>query len=339
MVRPKTLLAPLLLSLLSLFLAFQQSGAQSLARLFVATSQGPYVSHSWGEYWETLRHRLPMSIRVWHCLGPKAFAGGPEGLFASDDFGESWRKVETWEGGEVVSILASLYYPAEPVIFIGTRNGLYRSREVGEEKWERLAEDLIKGSVYAMNWPGPPLFVAASQGFFRTDDGGDNWERLGEGLPPVPVLSVTLSRYFGLEPVVFVGLEGGGVYRSRDGGLHFEPVGGLDWAQRRVPGIYWWGSSLFAGTDEGLFVSHDAGETWESASEELEEENVLTLSIPVPEAPGGSDVMVGTKRGVFKTSDGAMTWRHMTSGMDTPEIYGFGNFPLAPETFDPETKK
>ena len=183
------------------------------------------------------------------------------------------------------------------------------------------------------------MFVAASQGFFRTDDGGDNWERLGEGLPPVPVLSVTLSRYFGLEPVVFVGLEGGGVYRSRDGGQHFEPVGGLDWARRRVPGVYWWGSSLFAGTDEGLFVSHDAGETWESASEELEEENVLTLSIPVPEAPGGSDVMVGTKRGVFKTADGAMTWRHMTSGMDTPEIYGFGNFPLAPETFDPETKK
>ena len=165
MVRPKTLLAPLLLSLLSLFLAFQQSGAQSLARLFVATSQGPYVSHSWGEYWETLRHRLPMSIRVWHCLGPKAFAGGPEGLFVSDDFGESWRKVKIWEGGEVVSILASLYYPAEPVIFIGTRNGLYRSREEGEEKWEHLAEDLIKGSVYAMNWPAPPLVRCRLAGF------------------------------------------------------------------------------------------------------------------------------------------------------------------------------
>ncbi len=334
-IRPRTLV----LLVLSCFLSFQQIGAQSLARLFVSTSRGPYVSHSWGEYWQTLRHRLPLSIRVWHCLGPMAFAGGPEGLFTSDDFGESWRKVENWEGGEVVSILTSLYYPAEPVIFVGTRNGLYRSREVGEEKWEHIAQDLIGGSVYAMNWPGPSLFVAASQGFFKTDDGGDNWERLGEGLPSVPVLSVTLSRYFGLEPVVFVGLEGGGVYRSRDAGEHFEAVGGSDWAQRRVPAIYWWGSSLFAGTDEGLFVSHDVGENWESASEELEKENVLTFSIPAPDALGGSDVIVGTKRGVFKTSDGANTWRHMISGMDSPEIYGFGNFPIAPEIQDSETKK
>ena len=334
--RPQKILA---LLLVSFFLSFQQAGAQSLARLFVATSQGPYVSHSWGEYWETLRHRLPLSIRVWHCIGPKAFAGGPEGLFVSDDFGESWRKMETWEGGEVVSILTSLYYPSEPVIFIGTRNGLYRSRVAGEEKWEHVAEDLITGPVYAMNWPGPSLFVAASQGFFRTDDIGDGWEQLGEGLPPVAVLSVTLSGYFGLEPVVFVGLEGAGVYRSRDGGEHFEPVGGSDWAQRRVPGINWWGSSLFAGTDEGLFISHDAGETWESASAELEEENVLTLSIPMPKAPGGSDVMVGTRRGVFKTSDGAMTWRQMPEGMGSSEIYGFGNFPFAPDTFDPDTKQ
>ena len=323
-IRQKTLA----LVLVSVFISSQEVGAQTLARLFVATSEGPYVSHSWGEYWETLRHRLPLSIRVWQCLGPMAFAGGPEGLFVSDDFGESWREVETWSGGEVISILTSLYYPAEPVIFIGTRNGLYRSRDVGQKKWEHIAQDLIRGRVYAMNWPGPSLFVGAERGFFRTDDGGDNWERLGEGLPAVPVLSVTLSRYFGLEPVIFVGLEGAGVYRSRDAGVHFEAVGGTDWAARRVPAIYWWGSSLFAGTNEGLFVSHDVGENWKSASEELEEENVLTLSIPAPQAPGGSDVIVGTQRGVFKTSDGANTWRHMAGGMDSPEIYGFGSFPI-----------
>jgi photosystem II stability/assembly factor-like uncharacterized protein len=327
------------LAVLLLCLPFPLGGAQGLARLFIATSDGPYVSYSWGEYWETLRHRLPRSIRVWHCLGPKAFAGGTEGLFVSDDFGESWKEVESWEAGEVVSILTSLYFAAEPVIFVGTPNGLYRSRDGGEEEWERIAPDLIGGPVHAMNWPGPSLFVAASQGLFQTDDGGDSWQRVGDGLPAVPVLSLTLSRFFGVEPIIFVGLDGAGVYRSRDGGKRFEPVGGSAWAKRHVPAIYWWGSSLFAGTDEGLFVSHDAGDNWESASEELEGEEILSLSIPAPEAPGGSDVLVGTKRGVFKTSDGAITWRHMTSGMDTAVIYGFGSFPFVPESADPERKK
>ena len=314
-----------------LLLLLSSNGTQPLARLFVATAEGPYVSHSWGEYWETLRHRLPRDIRVFHCLGPRAYAGGPDGLFVSDDFGESWTGVSTWEGGEVTAILASSYFPAEPVIFVGTRDGLYRSRDGGEEDWERIAET-VQGSVHAIAWPGPSLFVATSQGLFHTEDIGESWEEVGKGLPEVAVLSVTLSGYFGIEPVLFVGLDGAGVYRSRDGGESFQPVSKPTWAHQAVRAIYWWKSSLFAGTDAGLFISQDAGENWESAAAELEGKMILAISIPAADSPVGSDVLVGTEQGVFKTSDGATTWRQMKSGMSSSRIFGFGSFPPpAPE--------
>ena len=327
-----------ILILLLLSLPLQLHGSQPLARLLAATSQGPFVSHSWGDSWEALQLRLPLSIRVFFCLGPQAYAGGPDGLFVSNDFGEFWTKVEGWEGGEVTALLTSSYFPVEPVVFVGTRNGLYRSRDAGE-KWERIGETVIGGSVNVMVWPGPSLFVGTSQGLFHSADGGDDWEKLGSDLPEVAVLSLELSSYFVIEPIVFAGLSGTGIYRSRDGGETFEPVGGEDWAEQSVRVIYWWKSALFVGTDVGLFVSDDAGESWKSASVELEGEKILAISIPTAESPAGSHILVGTERGVFKTSDGATTWREANSGMDPSVVYNFGTFPIPSENFDNERRE
>jgi photosystem II stability/assembly factor-like uncharacterized protein len=327
-----------LLFLLLLVLPIQVSGSQPLARLLVATSDGPYVSYSWGDYWETLRHRLPVDIRVFYCSGSRVYAGGPQGLFMSDDYGELWTKVQSWSGGAVTSVLMSSYFPSEPVIFVGVRDGLYRSRD-GGENWERIAEGVINGSVNVMSWPGPSLFVGTSRGLFHSVDGGDNWEKLGGGLPEAVVLSLDVSSYFGIEPVVFVGLEGAGVYRSRDGGESFEPVSGEDWATLSVRVIYWWKSSLIVGTDGGLFVSRDQGESWESASAKLEGERILAISIPTAEAPAGSDIIVATDRGVFKSRDGATTWNEASSGMNPATVYGFGTFPLPSAAFESDRRR
>lgn len=327
------------LALVVIFISIRPLAAQDpspLARLFAATSDGPYVSFSWGENWESLRRGLPRDIRVFYCIGPSAYAGGAAGLFVSEDFGENWRAVESWESGEITYILTSDYFAADRILFVGTRGGLFRSRDAGEE-WERIAEDVIGGSVNAMAWPGPQLFVASSEGLFRTEDEGGTWEELGTGLPQGPLLSLALSSYFAQEPTIFVGSEGAGIYRSRNGGESFEPIGGPDWTRRSVHTVYWWRSVLFAGTDQGLFISQDAGESWESAATELEKRTILTLSIPAPDSPTGSDVIVGTEQGVFKTSDGAISWRHLTDGMKLARVFGFGSFRI-PEP-DPDGKR
>ena len=322
-----------ILLLLVLALPFELVGSQPLARLLVATSAGPYVSFSWGEYWETLRHRLPLDARVFYCLGPRAYAGGPGGLFVSDDFGDFWREAGNWEGGAVTGILASSYFPAEPVIFVGSADGLWVSRNAGES-WERSGGTTIRGPVNAMIWAGPVLFVATARGLFQSVDAGFEWARLGEDLPEASVLSIETSSYFPAEAVMFVGLENGGIYRSRDAGEHFEAVSEEDWAGRSVRAIEWWHASLFVGTDAGLFLSQDAGETWTSASAELRGKKISAISIPAAESNLGSDILLGTEQGVFKSSDGATTWREANEGMSASTIYAFGSFPIPPEPLD-----
>ncbi|MGH9462907.1 MAG: hypothetical protein ACRD1X_16955 [Vicinamibacteria bacterium] len=318
------------LFLLLVALPFQLNGSQPLARLLIATSEGPFVSFSWGEYWETLRHRLPLDTRLFYCLGPRTYAGGPEGLFISNDYGEFWTKVGNWEGGAVTALLTSSYFPSEPVIFVGTRDGLWVSRDGGEEEWEKIAS--IRGSVNAIAWPGPSLFVATSEGLFHSVDGGRDWETLGGDLPEAAVLSLEVSSFFGIEPILFVGLEGAGIYRSQNAGKHFEPVSGKDWAEQSVRAIYWWKSVLFVGTDAGLFVSQDAGRSWKTA--ELRGEKIRAISIPNAQSPVGSDILVGTDRGVFKTSDGATTWREVNEGMRPSTVYAFGSFPIPSEDLE-----
>ncbi len=299
------------------------------SRLFVATSAGVYMSTNWGEDFLPIEPDLPGSIRTFACMGPWAFAGGADGLFLSEDFGKTWKPVASWMGGEVATILPSSYFAVDPVVYVGTREGLYRSSDGGRQ-WQRLGADLITGAVHGLSWPGPSLFVATSRGLFRSDDSGDRWSPPTARLPDAPLLSLSLSRYFGRDPVAFFGTDGVGLYRTRDGGESFEAVGGSDWVKRRVYSLFWWGTTLLAGTDAGLFLSHDAGESWELAAAELDGTQVYTILVPAAESQSGSDVLLGTERGIFKSSDGALSWRHLKDLGDS-EVFAFGSFPVPPD--------
>ena len=307
-------------------LAFSTQDEEEIvaSRFFAATALGPYESQDWGEEWHPMTSRLPGRVRAFACMGPRAFAAGVDGVYHSTDHGYSWSRMATWSGGEATTIITSSYFPVEPVIFAGTNNSLYRSRDAGVS-WQRIGGDAIQGAVSFISWPGPALFVATSRGLFRSDDGGDTWAELEEGLPNAPVLSMAMSRFFGQDPIAFVGTDGEGIYRTRDGGKTFESIEGPG---KRVFGLLWWGASLFAGTDRGAFVSVNLGEEWESLADETEGIDVYTIHVPAPDSPTGGDIILGTERGVYKSSTGGLSWRHLTNGLEPVAVYGFGNFPI-----------
>jgi len=312
----------LLVSLTSL--GTQEDEEVVATRFFAATALGPYESHDWGEEWHPMTSRLPGRVRAFACRGPRAFAAGADGVYDSTNHGFTWSRMSTWNGGEATTIITSSYFPIDPVIFTGTNNGLYRSRDAGVS-WQRIGGDGIQGAVSSMSWPGPALFVATSRGLFRSDDGGDTWAELKEGLPHVPFLSMAMSRFFGQDPIAFIGTDGEGIYRTQDGGETFESIEGPG---KRVFGLLWWGASLFAGTDRGAFVSVDLGENWETLADETEGINVYTIHVPAPDSPTGGDIILGTERGVYKSSTGGLSWRHLTNGLEPVAVYGFGNFPI-----------
>jgi ligand-binding sensor domain-containing protein len=319
-----------MLGVLALVLAASAQEAV-VSRLFAATSDGAFISYSWGEHWTRLRGDLrgfQGELNTFLCLGPWVFAGGSGGLYVSEDFGENYRPVERWprDAPEVTSLLSSRLFALEPTLWVGTARGLYRSLGPGKE-WVRVGADAIRSEVREMHWPGPELFIAAADGLYRTVDQGERWVELGNGLPAAPISSLTVSRFFAVEPTLFVGTAGAGVYRSTDGGSSFTPIAADVLKTETIRFVFWWASVLLVGTDHGLYASDDAGETIRRAKD-IGDLPILSISVPGAEHDVPSDLIVGTTRGVFKSSDGGLSFRSVFEGMGQVEVLSLATFPL-----------
>jgi photosystem II stability/assembly factor-like uncharacterized protein len=304
---------------------------QVVSRLFAVTTDGPYISYSWGEHWSRLRPHvrgIEGDVAAFVCLGPDVYAGGSDGVFISGDYGENYVRVESFPGKSVTTFHTARLFALEPTIFVGTASGLYRSTD-GGSKWQRVGASAIAGAVRDTAWPGPQFYAATDEGLFVSEDVGESWERLEGGLPAAPILSVVVSRFFIADPKIIVGTRGAGLYRSDDGGASFEAVGGRAMLSKTVHALYWWNALLIVGTDDGLFLSDDAGDTLREAGE-LDGFSVLSLSVPVEEATL-SDILVGTDRGVFKSSDGGARFRRMTEGIGEPGVSQLATFPPPPQ--------
>lgn len=316
---------------LVLLAALATQPEQVVSRLLAATTDGPYVSYSWGEHWVRLRSDLrgfEGDIATFVCLGPAVYAGGSDGVFISEDYGENYVRVASFPAKDVTRFETARLFALEPTIFVGTTSGLYRSIDGGTE-WLQVGAGQMTMAVRDMAWPGPQFYAATDGGLFVSEDIGESWERLDAGLPTAPLLSIVVSRFFIADPKIIVGSRSAGLYRSSDGGVSFEPVGGLAMASKTVHTLYWWGALLFIGTDDGLFLSDDAGTTVRAA-EELDGHAVWSFSVPAPDSPR-SDILVGTDRGVFKSSDGGEKFRLMTEGLGTPMVIELATFPPPPQ--------
>jgi len=320
-----------MMTALALLVALASPPEQVVSRLFAATTDGPYISYSWGEHWVRLRPALrgfEGNITTFVCLGPAVYAGGSEGVFISEDYGENYVRVASFPAKDVTRFEAARLFALEPTIFAGTTSGLYRSSDGGRE-WMRVGALEMTTAVRDIAWPGPQFYAVTEGGLFVSEDMGESWERLDTGLPTAPLLSIVVSRFFLADPKIIVGSRGAGLYRSADGGASFEPVGELAMASKTVHTLYWWNALLLIGTDDGLFLSDDAGETLREA-EELHGHAVLSLVVPAPDSPR-SDILVGTDRGVFKSSDGGDKFRLMTEGLATPSVIDLATFPAPPQ--------
>lgn len=129
--------------------------------------------------------------------------------------------------------------------------------------------------------------------------------------------------------VIYVGAATGGVWRSRDGGISWQPV----FDEQRVlgigavavapsnPDVVWVGTGEgnprnSAGVGNGIYRSLDGGESWEHLGLERSERihrviihphDPLTVYVGAM-GPAWSD---GDQRGVYKTTDGGATWERV----------------------------
>lgn len=178
----------------------------------------------------------------------------------------------------------------------------------------------------------PRQIITANQfgGLWKTTDGGARWFHLG-GLPTVMAVDVawgsdgrtviaTLSRDNGVN-------NGGGIWISRDGGGTWSrPATGAPCGNDRIParpggyGISFAPDeprTVYAGTDYGIAISRDHGDTWthrmlETSSPVAWDRTQNTVR-SVLALPGGK-VLALSPTGVWRSDDRGATWRNTRAG-------------------------
>src|SRR3990172_8211969 len=173
------------------------------------------------------------------------------GAYKSVDRGRTWSFIGLKEAGQIGRVRvhpqdANLVYVAALGHAFGPNpeRGLFRSRD-GGKTWEKIlfvsdstvVVDLAMDSsnpriLYGAAWRGerqPWAVVSGSEdsGLYRSQDGGDTWEKVTNGLPGGIVgrigVAIAASDPRRIYAVVQHG-EAGGLYRSDDGGGTFQYV-------------------------------------------------------------------------------------------------------------------
>jgi photosystem II stability/assembly factor-like uncharacterized protein len=157
------------------------------------------------------------------------------------------------------------------------------------------------------------LYVAThSFGVFKTTNGAATWNPSNTGLPTF-AYALAIDPH---TPTTLYANQGGGIYKSIDGGGHWVFTGcpcsdvhtlSID---PQTP------STLYAGTDSGtrsLFKSTDSGETWAVVTGLPTTFNGLYGVTIDPQTP--TTLYVTLENGVFKSVDGGGSWASVNTGI------------------------
>lgn len=263
-----------------------------------------------------------------------------EGIFKSTDGGQTWAHIGL---GDVQQVGRLVVHPTNPdIVFVAglghpygpnEERGVFRTTN-GGQTWEKVLyvnhntgaiqvefDPADPQTLYADLWEhrdGPwenASFSGPNSGLYKSTDGGTTWRRLTQGLP---AHAQGLGRIgVGIAPshpnrlyATVDAREGGGIYRSDDGGEHWARLHddprlwgrGGDFAEIRVhpnnPDV------VFVG-NIASYRSDDGGKTWTS----------------IKGAPGGDDyhriwinplhpeiMLFATDQGATITVNGGRTW-------------------------------
>lgn len=263
--------------------------------LILGTNEGVVVARQEEDLWElmsrTLRARQVNSLSV---QGGVILAGTTEGVFRSENLGETWHMAS--DGLSVPKVRWVTHDPSrsgtvlagtEPAAIFVSRDGGRQWREcpevaaLREEHGWYLPYSPEAGCVRGFAFHGDRVYAAVEQGgLLRSDDRGATWRLAGgsNGIPRTPpegfihpdVHSVAVHVS---SPDLVLAPTGGGLYVSKDGGERW-----TQWYRCYCRAI--WpdpahvGRMIFGPADSvdrqgRIEETDDGGETWHLASDGL----------------------------------------------------------------------
>lgn len=295
--------------------------AESDPNILVAgTLQGVYRSKDNAKHWESIS---PPGSKEIHeiesiAIDPKdpnvIYAGTWHLPWKTVDGGTHWDSIKQGiiDDSDVFSIVID---PTSPnIVFASACSGIYKSVNAGQ---------LFKGGVTLNKNQGIPvsarrtrklkldpakpttIYAGTTQGLYKSTDGGTTWVRMTSGDVIVNDVYVDPNQ----PQHVLLATDRGGVLRSEDSGVSFQPSNeGFSLRQvvafaadQKDPGQLYIGVVNDKETG-GVFASGDGGVKWRQTSSGLGGRDVYSLTM-TPD----NTLLAGTSHGVFRMTNGMWT--------------------------------
>jgi photosystem II stability/assembly factor-like uncharacterized protein len=282
-----------------------------------------------------------------HCLYVGTIG---EGLWRSSDSGATFAR--DYHGLFVeCHVRALVVHPRESsTLYLGCELGLFRSTD-GAGNWSRVESPINGLQVWSVllspHDPNLILVGTCPSRLFRSADGGRSWSepamKIVQECPRIMHTRVTTLAADPADPATFwAGVEIDGLFRSRDAGRTWAPVGqGL--SSRDIHGLVivprnGKAQRMLASTNNDLNLSDDGGETWQpqgigqslpwsycrGMGQKCGQPDVIFL--------GNGDGPPGTVGVIARSSDGGASWRAARMpGRANSTLWNFASHPADPE--------
>ncbi|HET8913633.1 MAG TPA: hypothetical protein VFN23_19325 [Ktedonobacteraceae bacterium] len=207
-------------------------GSQNIAYLGTAR-HGVFSSHDDGRHWQVangsgLPTAQPIRSLVYDPVLHQLWATTSTGFYRSSNNGGNWMVLTN---GIPASLSFTTAVPAaasggqENLVFGGTSHGIFYSQDDGAH-WRKYQESLAGTTInqIMLDFRTPTtVYLATSEGAFRSTDSAQNWQGVGPGLPrgrAVYALSLGGSD----NNQLFAAVEDVYLYPGTSGGLDFTRV-------------------------------------------------------------------------------------------------------------------
>jgi photosystem II stability/assembly factor-like uncharacterized protein len=276
---------------------------------------------------------------------------GPSNVALGDMIIDPWENVylDQWTGGD--SFDTYLDPTDERFVYYEHQHGSLRRMDITQPNVLTGAAESIRPRFRDADWQwrsgwytpfiishyDPGTLYMGGNRLLKSTNRGDEWTPVSpdladEGGGPravVPFGTITRISESPLERgLIYVGTEGGSLWRTRDEGGAWERIGhGLPakWTSRVIASEHVVGRvyAAFTGFREDdfrayLFRSDDFGGTWRSIVANLPEESVNVIR----EDPTHPDILyVGTDLGVYVSGDGGESWHSLSARLPTTPVH------------------
>jgi photosystem II stability/assembly factor-like uncharacterized protein len=302
-----------------------------------------------------------------------AVASYVKGAFVSQDGGETWRSsndgltVDGLGPGNKFAPLRRLHnvvfstdYANDGTIFSAYGVGILKSGDRGAS-WEEITvsppppDGSLRQFVLAVSpsyGSDHTVFAATRQGeVFRSEDSGEagTWSLVGRLGIDERVRSLAISPDYARDRVLYAGTVAT-VYSSSDGGATWDATGPRMATEPQQLGTdggalvdtspaYGRDGTVFAGTDSGLFVTRDAGQSWaEVTAGALTGSSHIEAVAVSPDYRNDRTVLVSTReRGLLRSSDGGRSFAAIATELFEANhlVADFSNPTAMPIQFSP----